>query len=505
MRLRPGVLSFQALLLIAAGCGGHSALSAAPPSTASPPEPTGGADGATTAPSASDDMVAPEAVACVRVVPVATQAALAAALAAARPGDCITLADGEYTFPRVTTQGTAAQPIVLQAAHVGGARVATGGLVLDGAAYTTVAGLDWTSSDNLTVVDGDHDRITRCRFHPAVEVANVDWVSLSGRTSDTRIDHNDFGPKNVISNMVMLSGAGAQVVQHTRIDHNYFHDIHRTTGNGWETIRAGLSGLALSSGYTVIESNLFVGCDGDPETISIKQSDAVVRYNTLRTTAGEITLRLGNRNQVYGNFILGGGVANTGGIRVCGSDHTIYDNYVQDIDGIGILLEGGESDGTDAGTAHYRVHHGTVVFNTIVGMRGIVNGSAGRAFEPIDCTIANNLVQGASGGLFTISGATNTTYAGNIAFRVGGGSFGMTVPPAQIRAVDPKLVAAGEIVRLGAGSPAVDAAVGSYPFVHDDVDGDARVAPFDVGADELSTAKPSRHPLTSADVGTNAP
>jgi hypothetical protein len=42
-----------------------------------------------------------------------------------------------------------------------------------------------------------------------------------------RVDHNDFGPKTVLGNTIMLSGAGSQIVQQTRLDHNYFHDVRR--------------------------------------------------------------------------------------------------------------------------------------------------------------------------------------------------------------------------------------------------------------------------------------
>src|SRR5262249_39494992 len=290
--------------------------------------------------------------------------ALAAAIAAARPGDCVVLADGTYAFPTIKAHGTAAAPIAITAKHRGKAVVTSGDLVLDGAAYVTVEGVAWTSSGNIRVTDADHCRITRFTIHPAQEVANTDWIAVNGTSDATRIDHNELGPKHVISNMIMLAGQGAQIVTHTRIDHNYFHDVVRSSGNGWETIRAGWRGVALSSSRTVIESNLFERCDGDPETISIKSSDNVIRYNTLRATRGEVTLRHGNRNQVYGNLILGGGVAGTGGIRVCGQDHRIYDNYIEDIDGTGVFLESGDSDAmNEAGTAHYRVYRAQVVFN----------------------------------------------------------------------------------------------------------------------------------------------
>jgi poly(beta-D-mannuronate) lyase len=54
------------------------------------------------------------------------------------------------------------------------------------------------------------------------------------------------------------------------------------------------------------------------------------------------------------------------------------------------------------------------------------------------------------------------------------------------------------------GSPAIDQATASYPEVKVDMDGQPRIAPFDIGADELSTATVNAHVLNVADVGYNA-
>ena len=60
------------------------------------------------------------------------------------------------------------------------------------------------------------------------------------------------------------------------------------------------------------------------------------------------------------------------------------------------------------------------------------------------------------------------------------------------------------VFRLSMGSPAIDAALGSYAYVMDDMDGHARIK-ADVGADELATGMITRRALVDADVGPNAP
>src|SRR6185436_5287688 len=171
---------------------------------------------------------------CRRSVAVAGSAALAQALAGASAGDCLELADGDYAFAPIRTVASAEAPLSIRAVHRGKAVVSSGSIVFDQAAHVTVEGLLFTSSGHIGFHDAHHCRLTRCRIHPD-ERKDVDWVDIGGRSHHIRIDHNDFGPKRVMGNMVMLNGAGGQVVQYNQIDHNYFHDISYGGGNGWET------------------------------------------------------------------------------------------------------------------------------------------------------------------------------------------------------------------------------------------------------------------------------
>ena len=440
--------------------------------------------------------------ACKRTVQVATSAALANAIAAVRAGDCVVLADGTYAFPTIDATGTATSPIVVRALNLGKAVVNAGGLDVRGA-YVVVEGLHWTSNGRFTFDDCSHCRLTRTRFQPTETADDVDWITVGGKSDSCRIDHNDVGPRTRIGNDVMLAGSGAQTVQHTRIDHNFFHDVHRTQGNGWETIRAGLSQWTFSSAFTTIEENLFARCDGDPETISMKSSDNVVRYNTMRASAGEITLRHGNRSEVYGNFIFGDGVPDAGGIRVFGGNHKIWNNLIDGVGESGINLEGGESNDLTGGlTDHKQVYGANVVFNTIltVGTYHAINVGGAHPMDPRDSVIANNIAQG-TGPLFgQTSTSKNIRYAANIVK----GAPGVTKTPAEVRLVDPLLLKSGDIFRLASGSPAIDAADPSFSFVSDDIEGHPRTKP-DIGADERSSSPALFGVLTEKDVGPAAP
>jgi hypothetical protein len=148
------------------------------------------------------------------------------------------------------------------------------------------------------------------------------------------------------------------------------------------------------------------------------------------------------------------------GLRVHGGDHRIFNNYIEGMNGYGIFLEGG----TCTDTTH--------------------------PLDPVDCTVAYNLVQGPGSAYSQTASSKNITYVGNIA------SMGSSNAGSGVMMVDAKLMKAGVVFTIGAGSPAVNAAMATFPYVMDDIQGKPRNdGKPDIGALELS---PTRY-------GTRAP
>jgi len=456
-------------------------------------------DGPSPPPPSGDEPLPP----CRRPVRVASSAELATALTGAQPGDCINLEDGSYTFPVITARGTAEAPIVVGAAHLLKATVSAGDLVMQGAAHLVVQGLTWNGAGTISLNDTDHGRISRFRIQRMEN--GKDWVTVQGKSDHCRVDHNDFGPQNQVGNMVIVTGphdemGGGYFAQHTRIDHNHFHDVHFSGGNGWETIRSGVDMLAFTSTFSVIEQNLFVNDANDPEIVSLKSSDNVVRHNTLRRSNGQFVLRGGNRDLVYGNYVLGDGLATAKGLRVSGGNHRIFNNYIEGVSGSGIFLEGGTSnDTTGVINEHKQVYKTEVVFNTVINSGGIVVGGS-HPLDPVDCTVAYNLVQG-PGRLYSVTaGSKNITFTGNL------GSMGTAGVGSGVMVVDAKLMKVGQLFTIAAGSPAVNAGLPAFAYVMDDIDGRARDdGKPDVGALEVSPQAPKFGLLSEADVGPMAP
>ena len=447
-----------------------------------------------------------------------TSAELTTAINNAAAGTTIVLADGTYTGPFSVTNknGTSSSRITIRAANQGRAIISgNGGFPISGSSFITIQGLKFTNLGTaIALTNSNHVRITRNRLALATNASATKWIVLNGTASNNnQIDHNEFGPRHDLGQMISIDGSSGQVAQNTLIEFNYFHDADPQTSNGGETIRVGLSGLSMSDGFNTIQNNLFVNCDSDAEVISVKSKNNTVRYNTFRNNKGQVTARHGHNNSYYGNFFFGDGVkAGVGGFRIYGNDHRIYNNYLENLTSDAINIDGGDFDAGPDGsnftsadlTKHWRVYRTQVTNNTVVNSKG---GSVaiGRSFTfaPVDCRVANNIVKGSVGPLYNEVKTSNTVFEGNIGF--GATLDNVSRTSAEIRNVDPSFTTVNNLQKLSSGSPAIGAAVGTYSYVTDDMDGQARDASKDVGADEFSSAAATRRPLTTADVGVNAP
>jgi hypothetical protein len=423
------------------------------------------------------------------MVPVAGGAALGGAVAAAMPGDCLIAAAGEYGGLTIGAKGTADAPIVIRSATRGSA-VFTGRVILNGAAYVVVEGFNYTGGSGVTITNANNNRISRSRFR----LGGGTFVSLNGTSDSNRIDRNEFGPLAAQGHFINPTGMS----ERTRIDRNYFHDLSNCGSNGCETISLGCCGTTADyhDTFNVVEYNLLQNCDGESEMIGMKSSSNTVRYNTIRTSRGQISFRAGRKNTVHSNYILGGAKAGTQGIRMLDEDHLVYNNYV-DVQAFPLRVQHGDIPGFPP------VKRARIIHNTFVVSGSAVElGGTAHSIAPADSLFANNLIIGSGGQLINERGNPGITLQGNIAFAMGG-SVGVTKPADQLRVVDPQVAKMGEIWRPSSASPVAGAAMGSFPFITIDIDGVMRSMP-DVGAHE-ATAMPRGGPLTPADVGPDSP
>jgi hypothetical protein len=440
-----------------------------------------------------------------RTFRVSTISELQSRINSAIAGDLIILTNGIYTTTGAITinrQGTAQHPIVISADTIGGAEIrgSASFIVSSPAAFVTIRGFRLTHAIGTVQAQAgtSHCRFTRNVFQLTGEGR---YLLVSG--DDCEVDHNTFQNKSTVGQMFSIHGPGSSgMAQRTWVHHNLFQNFSSVGGNGGETLQIGLSGRSLTDAHTLVENNLFVNCNGENEMISNKSSANTYRYNTFRdNTSGELTLRHGNDCVVHSNFFI-----NSAGLRFFGDDHKIYSNYFEECDP-GIQIGNGDGEVADGAplTSHDRPDRVRVSFNTLINNnRSVIMSGRTDGLGATDLVFSNNIIQTDSGTILTLSGpAPNARFEGNIVF---GAAPNDDMPSSGARRVNPLLSRDSfGVFRLLSTSPAINTSVGSYPEVTIDLDGQARSGTKDVGADESSTAPVIRRPLTTANVGPNAP
>src|SRR3954462_7291889 len=169
------------------------------------------------------------------------------ALTNIKAGDTIIMADGTWTDQHINfnQNGTAAGAITLRAQT-------PGRVILNGTSTISISG-DYNLVDGLCFKDGaltggqiaaitssaNHSRITNSAFidyNPPDINTDYNWVRVDG--DHNRVDHSFFKGKNSSGRMLEVQPiAGAQ----DQVDNNHFVDRPVGNGNGFETIRIGLS------------------------------------------------------------------------------------------------------------------------------------------------------------------------------------------------------------------------------------------------------------------------
>ncbi len=151
---------------------------------------------------------------------------------------------------------------------------------------------------------------------------------------------------------------------------------------------------------------------------------------------------------------------------------------------------------------YFQVKNAWIAFNTFVDCRYPfsigVKSDANQSLPPLNCKISNNVVVTRNKIFDQPTDPVNLMWEGNI---MQGSDPGIPLPTG-ITLMDPKFFLAEDgLWRPDSISPVIDAAVGNYPLISDDMDGQPRGLKKDVGADEVSSDPIIHRPLTASDVG----
>jgi poly(beta-D-mannuronate) lyase len=189
----------------------------------------------------------------------------------------------------------------------------------------------------------------------------------------------------------------------------------------------------------------------------------------------------------------------------------ITNNYFGSLTGSGSLTPLVIGSGTvdvdlaRSNSEHSRSRNVLIAFNTFYNNQGtyLRVGEDFRPLNPVNITVAHNILVGNAGTLINFDEGENITWTKNILF--GSADRGNT-PAAGYVSVNPQLIARSDgTFGIGSTSPAIDqASASAYPFLKQDMDGQDRSGLKDSGSDEFSGSAVRIKPLRISDVGPNA-
>ena len=322
-----------------------------------------------------------------------------------KPGDKVTMLGELWKDQQLVFKGkgTKEEPITLTVEF-------PGKTILSGNSTLVIEGT-WLIADGLSFANGFIEKgdviqfslkSTWCRltnssvvnFNNPNDQADYRWVSMNG--FNNRVDHCLLEGKSHqgVTLVVWLTDKP----NHHKIDHNYFGPRPGLGRNGGETIRIGTSTWSFHDSYTVVENNIFERCDGELEAVSVKSCKNTIRNNLFYETKATLTLRHGNGSEVYGNYFIGNFRAGTGGVRVIGENHKVYNNYFYGITGTGVSAAISVMAGLPKPvlTSHWQVKNAVITNNIIVNCKEPFAVGAGynpeRYLPALNTTFADNLI-----------------------------------------------------------------------------------------------------------------
>jgi len=447
------------------------------------------------------------------------------ALAEAKPGQTVFLADGVYRDAdiKLPVSGEKDKPITLAAQTPGKVLFTGTSRITLAGNYLHLTGMFFHKNQILMVVrfqQANHCRLSHCAFNESGDPNSTftKIVEVGVDSHDNEIDHCYFARS--ISMSVGVRGGALR----PNIHHNWFRDIVARASNGQEAVQLGgppnLGDRPLKPEewnlHSTVEHNLFDGACGDEEIISVKSSDNVIRYNTFlghpTANKGGLCIRHGHRNVVESNTFLGTAY----GVRISGDENVLINNYLENVGSGFVLTAGGTKN-----KPYIPCRNGLFANNTVVdaavspfmvgafyNMPDTRDPENSITVYPSGNRICNNILTGKKDyaivwdrGDPKKSELGSNEFQNNLGFCARAKKVEDMKLPTGVTGEDPKLTTGGGRARPGQGSPAIGKGM-VLAQVKDDIAGRPRDGKPDIGCEEVSSgASARRRTLTPKDVG----
>jgi poly(beta-D-mannuronate) lyase len=469
---------------------------------------------------------------------VSTNYELNAAISNASTGTTIILANQTWTDVQININktGTESNPITIKAQTPGNvffegrSNISLGGsyIIFEGVIFQNASGLI-TNGDKIEPIiefrDTSNNDCVNCIVRnikidsyngtSSQEILKFKWIIIYGEYNE--VSYSSFIGKNGVGSIIN-DNHNNSTPDYSKIHHNYFADrvpVNNDVNglNDQDAIRIGVSTTSLSDSFTEVYDNFFNNWSGEVEIISNKCGSNKYYNNTFRDFQGTLTLRHGNNTEVYGNYFFANNNSFSGGIRVIGEDHKIYNNYIEGVNhrkpsGSGSGATGGinVSNGkpNSALNEYYQVKNVQIINNTLVNcdlaIRIGTKVNSALTLAPENLIVANNIMLNSSDSAFeetTVPFGTSI-YEGNITQN---GNWDLINGLNSNQTVTSGLLTSGsDFYNITSGSAALNSGLGTYNFLTTDITGGIRSTDFDTGAEEFNSGG-TNLPYSIADVG----
>ena len=427
-------------------------------------------------------------------------------------GDSVVLINGTYKDAGLININSNA--IFIMAEKLGGVVFTGNSLFKINGSENTFCGFQFLNGDigsdkeKLIEIIGNYNNITQCNF---VNITSHNYIHFEEGSHHNQLSYCNIEKKPAVHNAgpAIQITTSETVVNHTWIHHCTFQNFEGDGGDfGNEPIRIGLGKEQNNVSGAIVEYCYFENLGlADNETISVKSTSNVIRYNTFNNNPlGQVTFRTGNRNTAYGNYFI-----NSGGIRIKeGEYHSVYNNYFQgkgdDKFATIKLMNFKMNQKTNLGLP---LNHILIYHNSFYNSGAIELGGEG-ANPPKDVFFENNIFYKKEGSIFSDIN-NNVNFQNNLYF--GGATLGVDTKSGEFFNKDPQLIEHGNVYSLSSKSTAIDASIESNPSIFDnpevdddpmlllDIEGQKRSGKKDIGCDEFSKLSTNNKLLTKTNVG----
>ncbi|MEI8271226.1 MAG: chondroitinase-B domain-containing protein [Paludibacter sp.] len=418
------------------------------------------------------------------------------------PGDTIVMTNGTWMDQTIIfkSSGNATQPIVLKAQTAGQVILSGTSHIGISGNYLEVNGLffkngNLSSSEIISFRISSSEfayncRVTNCAIldsNPTDNAIDTKWLSLYG--ANNKVDHCSFQNKTNMGTLLVVWLTAGIVPNHI-VDQNYFGyrnsnvDATGAELNGQEIMRLGDSSTSMQTAGIQVTNNFFEHCNGEIETISNKSCGNYFSNNVFFECQGMLTLRHGNYATVDGNYFFGNKISTSGGVRIIGENHKVYNNYFEKLGGSGyrsaICIVRGKLN--SLANEYFQVKNALVAFNTMVDCSNAFtinyNSTSTYTMPPIGTVIANNDVYNSSGSntniIVSLTDPTMDVTWNNNLMNQGIYSNFTATGTQVITGKDPKLVLSGTSINMyepGATSALLSYSTTDFPEISVDIRG----------------------------------